>query len=392
MHGFYVLVAQCRQYKIYNGYLMKYLLLVSSFLFSTVLSAQNVDVVSTEATSQNNVQTFTFDYASLQIQGNNLTVSGPEDSFSIDRASSWDISPDGKFLGAIHTGNDLRAILIDGRGQTMKDIKLDYFDPFDETLSIKAFNNGKFITRDNVANFTFFDSRGSIRYNVSNSSGSEHGEVASEIVADPSGNTVLLYNPRINYEQQQGSRARIVKDENNKIELFTSRERTIKHANVTNNGNFITLISEQAGTDDEVLVTDRFGNEIASISSDMELLGVSLTEDAEYLTLYSGNRAQVYRLSDMERLGSTSFRVSVAYATYSADDEQIVALCGNLSNNRINNPEIHVIHLGERSIARTDLASSLSFIDYNQIKMTRTGANRFIITGLNQDLDVRTQF
>gem|GEM_PF-348650 len=392
MHGFDVLITQSRQYKIYNGYIMKYLLFVSLFLYATAISGQNIEVSPTEATSNNNVQTFTFDDARVQIQGNNLTITGPGANVTVDGASAWHVSPDGKFLGAIHTGNDLRAILIDGKGEKMKDIKLDHFDPFDETLTIKTFNNGRFITRDNVANFTFFDSRGSIKYSVSNSSGSEDGEVVSGITADPSGNTVLLYNPRINYGQQHGSRARIVKGENQKIDLFSSRERTIKYANITNNGNFVTLISEHAGTDDEVLVTDRFGNEIASINSDMDLLGGSLSEDAEYLTLYSGNRAQVYRLSDMERLGSTSFQVGVTFATYSAADQQIIALCGNLSNNRINNPEIHAVHLGERSIARTDLSSTLSYIDYNQIRMTRTGANQFIITGLNQDLAIRTQF
>lgn len=380
------------QYKIYDGYLMKYLLFLLPFLWSTVLSAQHIEVTPTETTSQNNVQTFTFDLATLQVQGNNLTISGPEDGVTVPRVSAWHISADRKFLGAIYTGNDLGVQLIDGRGKKMKDIKLDFFDPFDRTLSIITFNNGRFITRDNVANFTFFDSRGSIRYNVSNSSGSEDGEVASGIAADPSGNTVLLYNPRINYGQQEGSRARIVKNENNTIDLFSSRERTIKHVNVTDNGNFVTLISEQGGTEDEVLVADRFGNEIVRFSTDMDLLGVSLTEEAKHLTLFSGNRAQVYRVSDMERLGSTSFRVSVAYAAFSAEDDQIVALCGNLNNNRIHNPEIHAIHLGERSIARTDLSSALSFIDYNHIKLTRSGANHFLITGLNRKLDIRTQF
>jgi hypothetical protein len=372
---------------------MKYLFLIPLFLCSSAVTAQNVQVTPTGNSADNNAQTFTFDRSNLQVSGNNLAVTGPAGQINIPNVSSFDISGEGKFLGTILIENNLRARLFDGLGKKVQDVELDYFDPFDETLKIKVYNDGRFITRDNVANFSFFDSNGSLRYNVSNSSGSPDGEVASGIATDPTGNTILLYNPRINYGNQEGSRARILKGENDFKKLHSSRERTIKYAKVSSRGSYITVITERAGTDDQVIITDRHGNEIEKLSTDMELLGATLTEDARYLTLYSSGRAQVLRLKDGEVLGSTSFRSTVAYASYIPEDQQIVALCGIINNNRqIQNPEIHAIHLGERSIARTEVAFPLSKPDHNRLEISNTGINQFRLTGLNRELHIQTQF
>lgn len=345
------------------------------------------------SSAENNVRMFSFDRSNVELRGTNLSVSGPSQQFDITDVSSYDISGKGRFMAAILIDNDLKAWLIDGLGSKVHDIELNYFDPFDETLKITVLNDGRFIIRDNVANFSFFDSNGTLKFSVSNSSGSTDGEVASGIITDSSGNTILLYNPRINYGAREGSRARILKGEDNFINLYDNRERTIKHAAVSQNGNYITLIAEGPRSDDIVLVTDRHGNEIARLTSDMELEGATLTEDAAFLTIYSSNRAQVYRLRDSELLGSTSFRVSVAFAAYSPEDQQILALCGTSGqNNQIQNPELHAIHLGERSIARTDITSPVSYLELNHIQLKRTGGSQFLLSGLNRELSIQTRF
>ncbi len=381
------------QYIIYQGFLMKYLIFVLPFIFASAINAQDIQVTPTSETSNHNTQTFSFDHVTLQIIGRTISLSGPAGEDQITNTNAYSLSGDRGYIGAMLFEDELRVRLYDGRGSRVTDAQLDHFDPMDETLDIRVLQDGRFITRDNVANISFFDARGALMYNISNSSGSPDGEVASGIATDSSGNTVVLYNSRINYGPDEGSRARILKSEDNFINIFDSRERTIKSVFVSKNGSYITLITERSGTDDEVLIFDRHGNTIAELETDMELNGATLTEDAGYLTIYSSNRAQVYRISNGERLGSTSFRVNVAYATYSPEDQQILALSGTIGqNNQISNPELHAIHLGERSIARTDVSFPLSFLDHSKVDVERTGSNRFVVRGLNRNLNLQTSF
>jgi hypothetical protein len=381
------------QYKIYNGFLMKSLLIILPFVFTTVISAQDIQVTPVSETANHNTRTFSFDGATLQVSGNSITLSGPAGQEQISNTNAYSISGKRGYIGALLVDNELRVRLYDGQGKRVSDKQLDHFDPFDETLDIRVFSDGRFITRDNVANISLFDTRGELLFNVSNSSGSPDGEVASGIATDSSGNTIVLYNPRINFGANEGSRARILKSEDHLIDIYDNRERTIKSVLISKNGSYITMITERSGTDDEVIIFDRHGNRIAELNTDMELNGATLTENARYLTIYSSGRAQVYRVSDGELLGSTSFRVNVAYATYSPDDQQILALCGSISqNNQIRNPELHAIHLGERSIARTDISFPVSFLDHSMVTVDRTGNNQFMIRGLNRNLNLQTRF
>jgi hypothetical protein len=109
---------------------------------------------------------------------------------------------------------------------------------------------------------------------------------------------------------------------------------------------------------------------LLQIDSDMELSGATLSEGAGYLTIYSSNRAQVYRISNGERLGSTSFRVNVAYAAYSPKDQQILAFAecrSKIIKFKIRN--YMPFTLGERSIARTDISFPVSFLDHSKVKI-----------------------
>lgn len=372
---------------------MKYLFLLLMLQMASVAYGQSIDVTPTGRSADNSVQTFPMDRADLTLQGRQVTVNGDHGQTRIGSALTYDLSGNSSYLGAVHTDNDLRASIIDGGGEEVVDLTLDWVNPFDETLGIMTFNDGRFVVRDNVVNFTFYGSEGSLLYSASNSSGSTGGEVVSEMRSDPAGTTVVLTNPRINYSSGQGARARVVAGEETIYDLFESRERTLKYASVTPNGSFVILITEQAGTQDQVLVTDRFGNRIAELSTDEELVGATLSERGEFLTIYSSGRAQVYRTDNLERLGSTSFRVNVNYAFYSDADKQIVALCGTRSqNNRISNPEIHAIHLEQRSIARTNLNYPLAWMDESHLQMERQGSGQFELTGLNRDLRIVTRF
>lgn len=372
---------------------MKYLLLLLMLQVTSTAIGQSIDVTPTGSSAGNDAQTFSMERGDLTVRGRQVTVTGTNGQTGFSSALAHDLSGNSGYLGVIHTDNDLRASIVGGGGEELVGLTLDWVDPFDETLGIMIFNDGGFVIRDNVVNFTFYGSEGSLLHSTSNSSGSTGGEVVSEMRSDPAGTTVLLTNPRVNYSSGQGARARVVAGEESVYDLFSSRNRTLKYADVTDSGSFVILISERSGTPDQVIVTDRFGNLIAELSTDEELVGATLSEQGDFLTIFSSNRVQVYRTDTMERLGSTSFRVSVNYAFYSDADKQIVALCGARSqNNRIANPEIHAIHLEKRSIARTDLAYPLAWLNNSQPGMSRSGSGEYLLTGLNRNLRIVTRF
>ncbi len=372
-----------------------YLLALVVLLFlQPAADAQQVQIRSGEVTSNNDQSTFNLDHISFQLSGNQISLSNDNSTINLLRSGLFGVSDSNRYLAAFQGEGIPRATVVDGRGNKIKDSELDYFDSSDETLKIRIFDDGRFITRDNVANFSFFDANGRMIYSVSNTSGSEDGELQSELSSDPSGNTILLYNPEIVYQNQRGSRARFVHGENDLTELYSSRNRTISHSNVTGNGSFASIVTTSGDGNDDVWVYDRFGNELAHLETDMELRGAQLSENAGHLTIYSSNRAQAYRLSDMERQGSASFNAGLIYAFYSAEDNQILAISGqvNPQNNHISDAQFHSVHLTERSIAREDITYPLSYLDIEQVRIKRSGTNQFHVKGLNRELIVETVF
>lgn len=286
--------------------------------------------------------------------------------------------------------------LTDGMGAVLKEIPLEFFDPADPTLGIAVFDNGGFVTRDNVANFTFYQPDGTVRFTISNSTGSAGGEAVSMMLPARGGGQLLLYNPRVNYGDALGSRARFVRGDNEAVLIHDDRSRSIKYARISEPSGFIVLVTESPGTRDEVVLFDPFGNEVMRMEAPEELVGATLSDKGEYLTLFSGNRVQVYRVSDMERMGSASFRNNILHAAYLEADRQVLALSGNVSRSgsgrTLSNPELHAVHLGKRSIARTSVGGSLSLLADDRLTFSRRGANQFLLTGLNRDLSIRTVF
>lgn len=373
---------------------MKSLLLIVtvSFLFVPILIAQEIDVSSAGFSGGNDSSTFSLEKAHVKVEGSTLRIGDQ----SINGVKSFSISPSSKILGVLKTGNSnqVEVFLYDSSGRELGEQVLEHFNPDDSTLDISVFDDGRFVTRDNVVNFSFFDTDGTLLYNISNSTGSAGGETVSEMTSDRNGRTTVVYNPKIMVGQQTGSRARIVKGENDLQTLYDSSDRVIKDLAVSEQGSYITLITEKAGTDDQVVIFDRFGNQLRQFTSAENLVGSVLMENARFITIYSESRAQVFRVRDQERIGSTSFRsASVYYATYFPDNQQILALSGELDgNNRFIDPELHAIHFGKREISRINLDVPLSTLGREKITIDQKGESQYSIHGLNRQLDVQTRF
>ncbi|MDX1590344.1 MAG: hypothetical protein R3283_00155 [Balneolaceae bacterium] len=367
---------------------MKLLLTLAVFLFwLPTLSAQSVSVSfgGGQGAISNNQIALKSGTATVQASG--ITVNETR----VNSPVSWSVSPDGSKLGIMKTNGGISYTLLDHNGNRIAESALEFFNMGDESIAVYQFNDGRAVTRDNIANFTFFDAGGSVLYSVSNSSQSSGGEQISQLSADPSGKTIVLYNPVISYGARTGSRAQLVLGNNNVREFFRSDSRKIEHVHVTNDGLFISVLVAGGG-EDRVYVYDRFGNELHQMGIDSERTGVTLSGNGEYLTAYGAGRVQVFNIATGESVGSSSSRTTILYGEYIPRDDIILAFGGDVSGSTISDASIVAVHVGQRQIARSDLSVSPSITKNDSFYLNRLSSGRYRLSGLNQDLVIRASF
>ncbi len=260
----------------------------------------------------------------------------------------------------------------------------------DPSVAVYPLQDGSFIVRENIANFLMYDSFGKVLRSISNSTQSEGGEAISKLAMDGAGKTIVVYNPKVRVNGAEGSRGKIISAGGPDIDVFYSRHRTLSTVEVSANGEFVAFASMKEGGEDEVQLMDRFGNNLATISFDQPVKGVSFSENGLYATIYSGGRAAAYQVRSGERVGSTSFRnTSVVYASYDPIDKMIIGLTGSGSST-LSDVQLHAVNVSARKIAREN--SSESFSIKGQISMERTGSGRYKIKGLDKELSLRASF
>ena len=266
-------------------------------------------------------------------------------------------------------------------------------DPDDPSLKVYPLQNGSFVVRENIANFILYDSFGRAVKPISNSTQSREGESISELAMDPNGKTIVIYNPKFVRDGKEGSRLRVIDVNNTPREIFYSSDQTIRAVKVSDSGEYIAIAVGKPGSDDEVVVLDKFGNQIQKVSFNQEIRGLNIYGSGNYLTVYSKSRAAVFNVLNGERIGSSSFRSSLLFANYSAADRSIIALTGNLEDKKASGLEVHVVNVGARKIARSSYdRGALALNDREFIRLERTGQYRYTITGLSKDLNVRASF
>lgn len=306
--------------------------------------------------------------------------------------AAWSISHAGhKAVFLEPSGESLKIVQMDGSGNKLIDRELQFFDTNDETLEIYSFDDGRSVTRDNVANFTFFDPYGEQLYSISNSSQSREGELESRLATDSSGRTVVLYNPVISFGDTRGSSARLVYGEENHEIFYRDQSAEIVELKVSENGSFITVLSA-TGSGHELHLYDRFGNSLNQFSFDDPLIGANLSGDGKFLTVYSRGRIQVLNTLTGERIGSTSSRSPVLFAAYQPDDDLILSLGGNIRGSRLTEPEITAVHIGQRQIVREEVTGQLSLLNRGRIQIIRLQPNEYRVEGLNRSLQVQAIF
>ncbi|MEX2456477.1 MAG: hypothetical protein WD381_04145 [Balneolaceae bacterium] len=372
---------------------MKLLFLLSlSFFLSNILSAQSVSVQIDQEYSSNNLTTFPIKGGNFIKTNSLIRVDGNTESVEYQTPIFSDVSAEGGKIGVVDFDGELVKRTIDHSGVELSTTELEFFDSSDQTISLHQLESGKSIARDNVANFTFFDADGKQVYSVSNSGQSQDGEQTSELATSRLGSTVVLYNPEIRRNGSAASRARLVFGEEDNEIFLDENDRVISFLDVSDSGSFITSITQNESSNDELTVFDRFGNEIFQMSSDINLKGAVLSENADYLTIYSESRVQVYNVSTGERLGSSTSQSPILKATYFAEDEVVLVFNGSENDGTINDPGITAIHLGLRQIARNDINANLSALDVKDLKIEREGASSYTVKGINQPVTLTVNF
>lgn len=362
-------------------YTMRYLTLFIVIATTSVITvAQSLTVTESSATSANGSNQYMISGHRMAIDDNGLGFSGNAASSSVNSITA------------------LSAILIDasvevyaGNGEELLSASFN-LEGDDSSAKIYAKLNGGFIVRENIANFLFYNSLGNISQSISNSSQSTEGESISELASDPAFKTVVLYNPKIVNGGVEGSRAKVVHHDLTTTDIYYSSERAIRTVRVSGNGQFIAIATYGPGTDDVVVIMDRFGNDLAEISFDQSVEDVVISKDGNYATIRSNGRIGVYSILNGERNGSASFRSTLQYAEYIPEDETVIALTGSRSGSSLTEVEVHAINVAARSIQRQSFDGALSMTDLIPFKLSRTGSFRYSLSGLNKTLDVRASF
>lgn len=367
---------------------MKFLFTVFLLIsYSPLLFSQSIEIESDPAQSSYSANTFSAGDGTITVADNQYVLG----SAQIVNPVAWSFSSSNRRASFLQRSNGINLLGYNANGDVLIDQNLEFFSPSDNTINTYQFGNGAVILRDNVANFSFMNAKGETGYQVSNSSGSTDGERESELASNPLGTTIVLYNPVIAYSSETGSRAQLVYGDQETNVFFSSREDEIRDIRVSQNGEFITIVSAGPGGSTATLY-DRFGNELFQQESDEDLIGATLSENATHLTIYSSGRVQVYNVPGGERLGSASSRSSILFAGYDPEAQTIIALGGSQNGLRIDEPEITAVSITQREIARQDIPFSVSTLDLNRLNISTTGTNSYEITGLNRDLLVDIVF
>lgn len=362
-------------------------------LLPSIALGQSIELSVSPETSDNNPSTFTLQGGEVTITDSNIRFAASGNSVSSYEA--FGISPDKTLFGVLKRESGKSKVMVfNAKGNTLISYSGTQLSSEDPSLAVYPLNNGNLLLRENITHFTFYDTLGDIYKSVSNSSGSEDGETISRVIMNSSAATVVLYNPKIKRDGQLGSKAQVITAAGESNNIFYSKDRYLKNVIISAGGNIIVAITAKAGTDDKVIVMDKFGNELNTISTDENLIGASLSANLDYLTLYSGRRVMVHNTLDGERLGATSFRTPVFLADYFPEDNVLLALTGNYSENIgiMREAEFQAINLEKRSITSKEFSSSLGFSKALAPRFVKTSANSYRLEGGSKEVQIDTNF
>lgn len=362
-------------------------------LFPSTVFGQTLNLSTSKQTSDNNPSTFLLESGEVAISNRSLQFSSTNST--ITGLENFGISPDKSTVGVLKRSKGQgEIVLFNSLGDTLNSYTGKSLASDDPSQAVYPLNNSSLILRDNITYFTFYDTFGEISTSMSSSSESEEGETIAEVVMSPDGQTVVIYNPKVKRKGNLGSRAQVMLPDKTFQNIYFSTDRYLKEVKVSGDGNFVVAITAKEGTNDRVLIMDKYGNELNSISTDENLLGISLSGDSEYITLFSSGRVMVYSVLAGERLGATSIRSPVFLADYFPDDNVILVLMGNYSANtgNVNDIEFRAINIEQREIVSEQFSGALGFSEAITPEFVRFSSNNYQLKGGSKRINITANF
>ncbi|HEX6981185.1 MAG TPA: hypothetical protein VF181_00350 [Balneolaceae bacterium] len=362
-------------------------------LLPSIALGQSLNLSVLPPTSNNSPSTFLLEDGEISINSGSLQflTSGK----TAAGFNAYGISPDYSFVSFLKgTPNGGQFVLLDSSGDTLNSYSTISLTSDDPSLAVYPSNAGTILIRDNIVNFTFYNTFGEIITSMSSSGETKGGQVISEVAMSPNRETVVIYTPKIRRNGELGSKAEVMLRNGDFETIFFSNDRTLNYLGISGNGNLVVAISSAQGTDDRAVIMDKFGNELNTITSGENLIGASFTDNGEFITLYSDQRVLVFNTMTGERLGSTSFRSPVLVADYFPEDDMILTLIGDYyeSTGIINNAEFRAVDLEQRELASEELSGALGFNQAMKPKFIRTGTGEYRLMGANKRVAISTNF
>lgn len=386
------------------------ILTATLLLLSPTLAAQSLQLSVQSPTGDNAPSTFALDGGEITFGPSSVSFlnSGP----TVENVDAWGVSADlsvvgilkrapgtdtggGAGRGSATAGGGSRVLVMNAGGDTLLSYPAGDIAAGDGSAALFPAGSGSVWIRENVSSFTRYDVFGRPALTLSGGVQGSGGATMPRVISDPAGKTMVIYNSQVkNGGGDLGSGAQLVTGNGELQNIYYSENRSISYADISSDGQFIVLVTEREGTDDRVRIMDRYGNSIATVSTEEELARANLDGSAEYLVGWSEGRAIVWSTLSGERVRSASFRDPLFHAQYFPGDQTIIGLTGEYHEETglMNGVGFYAIHLGKGQIASAKLGSALGFAGTFRPSFRRTAEGRYLLLGSSKRVEIRAEF
>lgn len=372
------------------AFVLRVLLIV---LFPSIVLAQSLNLSVSAATQSNNRSTFLIDGNKIMITSDRLRFAGS--GKTITNFVDVNVSVDESIVSVLQqSGDDGTISVYNAKGKLLTSYGTVTLGNSDPSKAIYSANNGHVLLRDNITQFSFYDTFGNIATSMSSSSQSKQGEKISEVVTSEDQSATVIYSPKIKRNGELASKVQAKRADNNFEQIFYSRDRYLKDVIISDNGDLVVLITAKSGAQDQAVIMDIYGNVLNSISVDDNLKSGAFSSDDGFITLYSSSRVMVYSLLEGDRLGSTSLDGTVFLADYFPKDNLILALTGDYTTGSgvMNDLSFEAINLEQRSIVSKGLSGSVGFTKAITPKLIRVSDDSYKLKGSSKEIRIEVGF
>lgn len=375
-------------------FMIRHLLTLCLFVMNPFLVVgQSLDLSVTPQTAGNSPNVFSLaGDARVELQDGGIRFLNSANSAPF---AAVGVSPDRSVVSLVQARQgEAQITLLDAHGDSLNDYPSISMRTGDPSLSIFPSNGGHVLLRHDIMNFTFYNGLGTSGASISGSSGSQLGQTMPQLAMDPNRKTIIVYTTKIKKGNALGSLVERLDSDKRLKKIFQHDSRYIKELTVSDDGNFVTVVTAAEGTDDQVTVMDKYGNKIKSLSTDKNLEGASLSAGGKYLTLYSESRISVYNILSGERIGSTTLTDLIFLTNYFPEDHKLLILNGDYSPDAgvLNNIEVKVVDFAKREIVSEPYAGSLGFHEAFVPEFEQLSPNRYQLNGASRELIIDVRF